>query len=91
MKIAHTKSSYAEFSHIKPCCHAFMKSFVENSVESQSHVVPSSTADLAKHFHVDFLDETVGETFPDSFVPYKGTMMFGRIPLLFSAPFNLIA
>ena len=66
---ADPECSDAEFPDFKLRSHALMKSFVENSVESCCDFVFVSTADLAKHFHVDLLDESIRETFPDGFIP----------------------
>jgi hypothetical protein len=59
----------AEFPNFKLCRHAFVKSLVKNSIESRRDFMLVTTANLAKHFHVDLLDEAVGETFPDGFIP----------------------
>ena len=91
MIAADTECSDAELPDFKLRSHAFMKSFVENSVESCCDFMFVTAADLAKHFHVNLLDESIGETFPDGFIPNERAELFGRSALLLSNAFHLIA
>lgn len=69
MVAANTERSDAEFSDFKLGGHAFVKTFVEYSVESCCNFVLVTTADLSKHLHINLFDEAVRKALPDGFIP----------------------